>query len=137
IDWQGQFNSQWRWSALTAQQAEFRFMLGAGSLDIKGLGQNNYQINAQAPAFSYERDEGLRLIEPRFQWFTTENRPLYDGQMQLSAKEFAWLADPIIQGESLLLEFIQDSDDGLLNFSAQGGAKQVVADKGIHLGDFQ
>jgi len=137
IDWQGQFNSQWRWAALTAKQAEFQFVLGAGGVDIRGLGQNNYQIKAQAPALTYQRHEGLRLIEPKLQWITTENSSLYDGQMHFSATEFAWLAEPMLQGEALLVEFIQNSDDGLLNFSAQGSAEKVVADRGILLGDFQ
>jgi|SRR5690625_1476298 len=137
IDWGGQFNSLWQWAAMTHQQASHQFVLGAGSLDIKGIGQGLYQLKAQAPAFNFAtKDEAFRFVAPQWQWITTDPQSIFDGHMYFEALEFEWQAETLLQADQLALELTQHRKGGLFNLSAQGRAHEVVLDGGIELGEF-
>lgn len=137
IDWGGQFNSQWQWAALTYDASSKRFVLGAGELDIKSIGQGLYQLKGQAPAFLYqEGQEQLSLVEPHVQWITTGQQALLDGHLYVGADELEWHNEGTIWLEHVMLELTQQYEEGLYDASVQASAKEVVLNNGIKLGAF-
>lgn len=137
IDWGGRFNGLWQWAAFMHDAPEGQFMLGAGELRIKGIGQGLYQLKAQAPAFSYKKgQEALYLTEPQIQWITTSQQTLFDGHLYVYADELEWHDDGEIWADDFVLELTQEYEEGFFDMAAQASAKEVVLNGGIKLGSF-
>lgn len=137
IDWDGRFNSRWQWAALTHEEDAERFVLGAGALDIKSIGQGLYQLKATAPTLAYEKQhEAFYMVEPQIQWITTDPKSLFDGHLYVGADELEWHDGAEIRADDFELELIQQREEGLFDMTAQSSAKEVVIDGGITLGAF-